>query len=551
MLIQKKKRVICIGMMLVLTAFVGMSTNASAENLPPVANTGGPYIADEAGIIFFDGSNSYDPNGDPLLYNWTINEIWTGWSSDWHAEYTWLDDYTGYIILNVTDGLLYDTCTTTVTVSNMVPEFKSVDGPSQVFVGEQVLLLIEFFDGDPRSEGSADSYSAVVDWNDGYFTSRSLAPLEFLFTETHVYNVVITEPTIFNVQITITDDNGGQASATFPILVLPIGWIDVGPDVIMNEGTTYASWGIFARTSSLAYTAEVNYADNPEYQELLLNANDTFYLNHQYCDNGDYTVFVILYENEMWWGEDTAIVTVLNVPPTIESFTSSPTEPIPLGAPMSVVCSFSDPGCLDNHSAIVDWGDGNFSTMADIPVGIYTISLNHTYGQVGVYDVSIVVYDKDHDSDSADLEYWVVVYDASAGFVTGGGWINSPAGAYFPDPSLSGKATFGFVSKYKRGQTHPDGNTEFQFHASSMNFHSHTYLWLIIAGSTAMYKGIGTINGAGNYGFILFAEDGQKSGSGVDTFRIKIWDIDNNYLDVYDNDPGTALSGGQITIHKA
>jgi len=548
MLIQKKKRVLCIGTMLVFTAFVGMSTNVSAENLPPVADTGGPYIADEAGIIFFDGSNSYDPEGQSLLYNWSINGSWTGWSSDWHTEYTWFDDYSGYITLNVTDGEFYDVSTTTVTVSNMVPIIKSVNGPSQVFVGHEVSLLIEFFDGDPRSEGSSDSYTATVDWNDSSISSRFLEPYEFLFTETHVYTAVITEPTMFYIKIMITDDNGGQASATFPILVLPLGWINVGPDVIMNEGATYTSWGAFLPTSALTYTAEVNYGDNPENQELLLNANNTFFLSHHYCDNGNYTVIVILYENEIWWGDDAANVTILNVPPTIESFTSSPTEPIPLGTSMSVTCSFFDPGCLDNHSAMVDWGDGNYSIIADIPVGIYTISMNHTYGQVGVYDVSIVVYDKDHGFDSADLEYWVVVYDATAGFVTGGGWINSPAGAYMPDQNLSGKATFGFVSKYKRGQIHPDGNTEFQFHAANMNFHSHTYQWLIIAGATAMYKGNGTINGVGNYGFILFAEDGQKSG-GVDTFRIKIWDINSN-LDIYDNDPGTALSGGQITIHK-
>jgi len=30
----------------------------------------------------------------------------------------------------------------------------------------------------------------------------------------------------------------------------------------------------------------------------------------------------------------------------------------------------------------------------------------------------------------------------SAGFVTGSGWINSPAGAYVSDPSLTGRATF-------------------------------------------------------------------------------------------------------------
>ena len=43
------------------------------------------------------------------------------------------------------------------------------------------------------------------------------------------------------------------------------------------------------------------------------------------------------------------------------------------------------------------------------------------------------------------------------GFVTGGGWIDSRPGAYRPEPELYGKATFGFVSKYKKGATTPTG----------------------------------------------------------------------------------------------
>jgi hypothetical protein len=151
---------------------------------------------------------------------------------------------------------------------------------------------------------------------------------------------------------------------------------------------------------------------------------------------------------------------------------------------------------------------------------------------------------------------WIlVVYDPSAGFVTGGGWINSPAGAYAADPTLTGKATFGFVSKYQKGATVPTGNTEFQFHAAGMNFKSTSYQWLVVAGSKAMYKGSGTINGAGDYGFILSAIDGGTKGS--DMFRIKIWDKSTGAV-VYDNqmgdsetaDPTTAIAGGSIVVHS-
>jgi hypothetical protein len=102
----------------------------------------------------------------------------------------------------------------------------------------------------------------------------------------------------------------------------------------------------------------------------------------------------------------------------------------------------------------------------------------------------------------------IVFYDANNGFVTGGGWINSPVGAYVLDPTLTGKANFGFVSRYKKGATVPTGDTEFQFQVANLSFKSKVYEWLVISGGfRAEYQGTGTINGAGNYGFILTAID--------------------------------------------
>jgi hypothetical protein len=151
---------------------------------------------------------------------------------------------------------------------------------------------------------------------------------------------------------------------------------------------------------------------------------------------------------------------------------------------------------------------------------------------------------------------YVVVYDPSGGFVTGGGWIDSPAGAYSADPTLTGKANFGFVARYKKGAVVPDGNTEFQFKAGELAFKSTSYQWLVIAGPQAKFKGTGTINGRGNFGFMLTAIDGNRKSDGVDSFRIKIWDVATGAT-VYDNQRGasddsgdaTALGGGSVVIH--
>jgi hypothetical protein len=176
----------------------------------------------------------------------------------------------------------------------------------------------------------------------------------------------------------------------------------------------------------------------------------------------------------------------------------------------------------------------------------------------GVYTLTLGV-DDGHGGEGFSNSELFVVYDPSEGFVTGGGWINSPAGAYVADPTLIGKATFGFVSKYEKGAIVPTGETEFQFKVANLNFHSSSYDWLVVAGARAQYKGVGKINGTGDYGFMLTAIDGQvNDGGGVDKFRMKIWDKANGEVLVYDNKlgasddalPSTALGGGQIVIHK-
>jgi hypothetical protein len=164
-----------------------------------------------------------------------------------------------------------------------------------------------------------------------------------------------------------------------------------------------------------------------------------------------------------------------------------------------------------------------------------------------------------------ELELWVndgvdtglgstmlVVYDPSGGFVTGGGWIDSPAGAYVSDPSLVSEANFGFVSKYKRGASTPTGNTTFVFKMAGLEFHSSSYDWLVVnqGGANAQFKGIGTVSDEGGYQFMVWAGDGGKND--YDRFRIKLWEEDGagNESVIYDNGPDQPIDGGSIVIHK-
>jgi hypothetical protein len=262
-------------------------------------------------------------------------------------------------------------------------------------------------------------------------------------------------------------------------------------------------------------------------------------------DNGEPTVKGKIRDKDGGMTEYTASVMVHNVGPTIDSITA-PADPVNINdQPVQVAVAFSDPGAADTHDVTWDWGDSS----SDTQVGASSPSVqDHTYGEAGVYAVTVSVTDDDRGSDTATYEF-IVVYDPDGGFVTGGGWIwSEDSSCQLNDvcAGAEGKANFGFVSKYKKGASVPTGNTEFNFKAGGLNFHSDTYQWLAVTGSDyARYKGTGTINGEGDYKFMLWAGDGAP-----DTFRIKIWreEGDTEHV-VYDNGMDQAIGGGNIVVH--
>ncbi len=105
--------------------------------------------------------------------------------------------------------------------------------------------------------------------------------------------------------------------------------------------------------------------------------------------------------------------------------------------------------------ATVDWGDASSSpgTVSESG-GNGSVSAAHTYTASGTYTVTITVVDDDTGSVTGTASSAVTVFDSTGsgpGFVTGGGWFESPDGAHTPndsgDPDYGGKASFGFVAR--------------------------------------------------------------------------------------------------------
>src|SRR5439155_6111240 len=109
---------------------------------------------------------------------------------------------------------------------------------------------------------------------------------------------------------------------------------------------------------------------------------------------------------------------------------------------ITAAASFSDPDQQDTHTAVWNWGDGNSSPgIVSETNGSGSVGGSHTYATNGIYTLTLTVTDGHGGTGTSTFQY-VVVYDPNGSFVTGGGWITSPAGAYAFNPTLRGNAFF-------------------------------------------------------------------------------------------------------------
>jgi len=513
-------------------------------NQPPTADAGGPYLTGEGDIITLNGSGSTDPDDNIVLYEWDLD------NDDEYDDATGIttelafDDNGIYTIgLKVTDEYgESDTDTALVTVNNVTA---IVDAGPDATIDEGDI----FSQSGSFTDPGADSWTGTVDYGDDSGTQPLMLNPDKTFDLSYIY----ADNGSYNVTVNIDDGDGGIGTNTVTVTVNNVAPVaNAGEDKAGDEPATFTFIGSYTdpgTSDTHTYEWDFDY-DGVTFD---VDASGTSVTN-EWTDDFAGSVALRVTDDDGGWSIDTCSVTVSNVAPTITSLVL-PRVPVDINEPVTLASTFSDPGYADTHDASIDWGDGIVEELLNVTS---PVEQTHNYTSAGVYTVTLTITDDDGASDAVSSTYYIVIYDPDGSFVTGGGWITSPAGAYTADPSLTGKAIFGFVSKYKKGQSTPTGNTEFQFKVGDLNFHSDSYDWLVIAGNKAMYKGTGTINGEGNYGFFLSAIDAAMTPStDVDLFRIKIWDkasgeviYDNQMGASEDEEPTTQIGGGNIVIHK-
>jgi predicted extracellular nuclease len=417
------------------------------------------------------------------------------------------------------------------------------EDPITALINRGYTNLIEVYNG-------ANAYSYVFDGQWGYLDhalgSASVLPQVANVADWHInadepsvldYNTDFKTP---NLIATLYAPNEFRIADHDPVLVdlnLSVPpTVDAGGPYAANEGKsiTLSATGSDPDGTAVSFAWDLNNDNVFETpgQSVTFNAVDGSF---------SYPVQVQITDASGATSVDQAVVNVSNVAPSVGPI-SGPAGPVNMTTPVAVSAPFSDPGVLDTHTALWNWGDGTTSAGSVSEAnGSGTAGGSHTYARPGVYTITLVVTDKDGGSGQASREQ--VIYATNGGFVVGAGTFNSPKGTYTANPNWSGHGVLAFLAQYpRRSATVPTGYTTLQLIIQRFTFESRGFDWLVIAGNQAQLQGSGVVNGRGSYGFLLTVSD---QGS-VDKVRLKIWDKSTGSV-VYDTQPGAPNSAAPTT----
>lgn len=203
-----------------------------SNNLPPVAEAGGPYTSVALQAVMLDGSGSSDPEGGFLFYDWELGDgsfLFT--SNNPYCAYVYTTPGTYTVTLTVWDNWWQageDTAIVTVSappISNLPPVANA--GSDQI-VNDADHNGAETVTLDGRGSSDPDGTIAAYQWKEGAATLGSGATLPV--------SLAVGAHTI---TLTVTDDDGATASDTVVVTVNAVinqpPVANAGPDQTVDD----------------------------------------------------------------------------------------------------------------------------------------------------------------------------------------------------------------------------------------------------------------------------------------------------------------------------
>src|SRR6185437_36586 len=233
--------------------------------------------------------------------------------------------------------------------------------------------------------GVQDTHGVMITWGDGTQSAATVDEAQHLFTASHQY---VDESGAGGDAILATLTNSDNLTATAATAVQVTNAIPLITKLDLsttnpNEGDVVALTGAFQDAGKLdGHTAVINWGDGFTSVATLDNVNQTFTATHQYLDanydqqQGQFKITATVSDDAGASNTATTPLTVNNVAPTITNLTTPPV--VSEGDTVNLSGAFSDPGTLDPHTAVIDWGDGTQSTATLDNQG-QTFTATHQY----------------------------------------------------------------------------------------------------------------------------------------------------------------------------
>ena len=291
------------------------------------------------------------------------------------------------------------TASQTVTVSNVAPS--NVQIKPIAAINENGVATLELTFDDP---GTLDSHTVEVNWGDGTIETLNVTAGARTLTATHQYlddNPTGTSADIYTVNVKVSDDDGGQATASQTVTVSNVAPsnVQIKPIAAINENGVATLELTFDDQGTLdSHTVEVDWGDGTVETLAVTAGARTFTATHQYLDDNPtgtaadvYAVNVKVRDDDGGQAMASSTVQVANVAPS--NVVASPVGSIiDEGGGVTLDVTFDDPGSQDTHQVEITWGDGYVTTGTATG---HSFTASHVYADNGNYAVLVKVIDDD------------------------------------------------------------------------------------------------------------------------------------------------------------
>ena len=423
---------------------------ACQEPAQPVGPGGTSIVAtqgtiDEGGTATVSGVTDAAYFGKQVTVTWGdgTTSVATADAVDgsWSSSHVYPDDEgpgtsARYLVSATAEGVV-DFNYTRITVVNVAPTMTV--SPVATTVDEGAGLTVAGTFADP---GVLDGHTLVVSWGDGSpsstVTFAAGAPKSFSLTHTYVDdNPSLTASDGKTVSVKLTDTDGGVVSQSSPVTVrnlaptdlqldavsvggTPVSRGDDGRFVVPEGGSITISGSLRDAGATDTHSVAIDWGDGTRGDSAVVTRDATdptlvrFTASHIYVDDDPttsssdiYTMTMIASDDDTGRADEEEEIRVADLAPVV---TVDPIAGTTENVGITMTASFTDAGTADSHTAVVDWGDGTpIQTVAiTASAGGGSLTANHTYGDNGVFTVTVTVTDDDSLSGSDSTTVTVV-----------------------------------------------------------------------------------------------------------------------------------------------